>query len=107
MIIFQTDAGVEVPCYVDKNGIQPIKIGDLPTHLAAINARQVTVQQLAVEATLESDPEKVFQAMAMDPLTSMKCTLDEIREMTIELMKAHRKYLPLFKGKNLSKKPVL
>jgi len=98
---------VEVPCYVDKNGIQPIKIGNLPTHLAAINARQVTVQQLAVEAALETDPEKVFQAMAMDPLTSMKCTLDEIREMTIELMQAHKKYIPLFKNKKLSKKPVI
>ncbi len=98
---------VEVPCYVDKNGIQPIKVKNLPTHLAAINSRQITVQQLAVEATLETDPEKVFQAMAMDPLTSMKCTLDEIREMTIELMTAHKKYLPAFKNKKLSKKPVL
>jgi len=98
---------VEVPCYVDKNGIQPIKVKKLPTHLAAINARQITVQQLAVEAALETDPEKVFQAMAMDPLTSMKCTLDEIREMTIELMAAHKKYLPAFKNKKLSKKPVL
>ena len=91
---------VKVPCYVDKNGLRPMKVGNLPTHLAAINARQIIVQQLAVEAALETDPEKVFQAMSLDPLTSMKCTLDEIREMTIELMKAHSKYIPAFKGKN-------
>ena len=98
---------VEVPCYVDKNGIRPMKVGNLPTHLAAINARQVIVQQLAVEAALETDPEKVFQAMALDPLTSMKCTLDEIREMTIELMKAHSKYIPAFKNNKLSRKQIL
>ncbi|MBI9102665.1 MAG: alpha-galactosidase [Spirochaetales bacterium] len=93
------DALVEVPCLVDANGIQPVRIGKLPHHLAAINSNQLAVQELAVEAVHTGDPELVFQAMAMDPLTGMSCTLDEIRTMTIELMKAHEKWIPQFKGR--------
>jgi len=98
---------VEVPCYVNKNGVQPMHVGALPTHLAAINRLQISAQQLAVEAALEADPEKVFQAMALDPLTAAICTLDQIRAMTRELLAAHRPYLPTFKGKTLAAKPVL
>lgn len=98
---------VEVPCLVDKNGIQPLKVGKLPIHLAAINQTQINVQELAVEATLQKDPELIFQAMCLDPLTSAVCTLDQIRAMTSELLEAHRSYLPEFAGKSLDSKPVL
>ncbi|HEY3378612.1 MAG TPA: alpha-glucosidase/alpha-galactosidase, partial [Armatimonadota bacterium] len=36
---------VEVPCLIDKNGIQPIKIGELPVHLAAMNRTSINVQE--------------------------------------------------------------
>jgi alpha-galactosidase len=100
-------ACVEVPCQVDSSGIRPIKVGSLPTHLAAINRTQLNVQELAVEAALETDPEKVFYAMAMDPLTGAVLSLDEIRAMTIELMKAHSKFIPQFKGKLPASKPLI
>lgn len=98
---------VEVPCYVDKNGLQPLKVGALPIHLAAINRTQVNVQELAVEATLQRNPELVFQAMCLDPLTAAVCTLDQIRAMTIELMEAHRAHIPEFEGRTLASKPIL
>src|SRR5699024_4264339 len=47
-----TDSCVEVPCLVDKNGIQPTYVGDLPTQLAALNRTNINVQQLTVEAAL-------------------------------------------------------
>ena len=40
-------ACIEGPVYVDRNGLQPIKVGSLPMHLAAINRNQITMQQLA------------------------------------------------------------
>ena len=43
---------VEVPCLVDKNGIQPIAIGALPPHLAAVMQTNINVQALTVEAAL-------------------------------------------------------
>lgn len=99
---------VEVPCLVDKNGIQPLKVGALPEHLAAINRNQINTQQLAVEASMNADPERVFQAMAMDPLTAAVCTLDEIRAMTIELLDAHKQYLPPeLADKQLTAKPLM
>lgn len=101
------EAIVEVPIHVDKNGLQPIQIGELPPHLAAINRAQISVQELAVRAVQEADPERVFQAMAMDPLCAMSCTLDQIRAMTRELLEAHREYIPVLAGKQLAKRKLM
>jgi alpha-galactosidase len=99
---------VEVPCVIDGKGVHPQKVGVLPRHLAAINRMQISVQELAVSASMESEPELVFQAMAMDPLTSTICTLDDIRDMTNELLVAHQQWLPEpLKGKSLELKPRL
>lgn len=102
-----TDACVEVRCEVSPAGIRPVRYGRLPSHLAAINSMQVGMQRLAVEAALECDPEKVFQAMALDPLTAAVCTLDEIRAMTRELMQAHAEWIPQFEGRLPAARPVL
>jgi alpha-galactosidase len=101
------DACVEVACDVDAAGLRPRHYGRLPSHLAAINANQVNVQRLAVDAALAADPEAVFQAMALDPLTGAVCTLDEIRAMTRELMQAHAPWLPAFAGRLPRAAPVL
>ncbi len=102
-----SDSIVEVPCLVDRNGVQPTFVGSLPSHLAAINKKQIEVQRLAVEAVNTRDPEKVFQAMAMDPLTGMSCTLDEIRAMTRELMEAHKPWIPVMDGKLPAEKEIM
>jgi alpha-galactosidase len=101
------DACVEVPCHVDAAGIRPLAVGDLPDHLAAINQTQINVQRLAVRAALESDPERVFQAMALDPLTGAVGTLDDIRAMTAELLTAHSEWLPAFSNRPLPARPRL
>lgn len=88
------EACVEVPCLVDANGVQPTRIGNLPPQLAALNRTNTNVQTLAVTAALTGNPETVFHSVALDPLTSALLTLDEIREMTGELMKAHASLLP-------------
>ena len=99
-------AVVEVACSVDKNGVQPLRFGPLPEHLAAINRKQASVQHLAVIAAESMDPEVVFQAMCLDPLTSTVLCLDDIRSMTRELLSAHNKFLPLeWTGKTLEDQP--
>jgi alpha-galactosidase len=67
----------------------------------------VSVQALTVDAAINSDPERVVQAMAMDPLTSACCTLSEIREMATELLEAEREWLPLFDGKSVRPVPFI
>lgn len=98
---------VEVPVYVDSQGLHPVTIGDLPLPCAALNQSNVTVQQLAVEAALTGDPEYAMQAIAMDPLTSAVCTLKEVRDMTREMLEAEAQWLPEFKGRKLARRPIV
>lgn len=98
---------VEVPVYVDRKGLQPIKVGEIPMANAAINQTQINVQRLTVEASLTRDPERLFQAFAMDPLTAACLTLDEIRAMASEILEAQRFCLPEWEGIRIPEKPVL
>jgi len=98
---------VEVPIYVDRMGLHPTVIGDLPAQCAALNMTNVLVQGLAVEASFTGDPELVMQAIALDPLTASVLTLDEIRNMTAEMLEAEASYLPQFKGGTLRKVPAI
>ena len=88
------DACVEVPTFVDGSGIRPCSVGELPTQLAAFDRQHVAVHELVVGGALENDREKIHQAVKLDPLTAASCTLDEIHELTEELIEANAAYLP-------------
>jgi alpha-galactosidase len=98
---------VEVPIYVDRMGLHPTVIGNLPVQCAALNMTNVLVQQLAVEASFTGDPELVMQAIALDPLTAAVLTLDDIRRMTAEMLDAEARFLPQFAGKKLRTVPAI
>ena len=85
---------VEVPCYIDKNGIQPIKVGELPLQLAAMMMTNVNVQQLTVEAALTGKKDYVYQAAMMDPHTAAELSLDEIWNLVDDLLEAHGDMIP-------------
>lgn len=87
---------VEVPCVVDKYGIHPTYVGDLPEHLAAINRSNISVQELAVKAVIERDKEAAFYAVALSPITSAVLSLPEIREMFNEMWEAEKDLLLWF-----------
>jgi len=57
---------VEVPVMVDRNGLRPCYVGDLPPELAAHCAPHVFVQDLVVRAALEGDRERVYRAAVLD-----------------------------------------
>lgn len=90
---------VEVPCLIDKQGIQPTHIGELPAQLAAIIHSNLGVQELTVNAAITGQREYIYQAVMMDPHTSSVLTLDKIWAMCDELIEAHQKdgYLGEFK----------
>jgi len=98
---------VEVPCFADKTGLHPTRIGALPPQCAAACMTNVNVQILTAQAALSGDPERAMHAVALDPLTSAVCTLREIREMCGELLAAERKWLPQFEGKQLRSVPAV
>lgn len=85
------DCCVEVPCLVNRNGLQPTVIGALPPQLAAICQTNVNAQGLAVEAALTGNREAIYHAVMLDPHTSATLTLDKIWAMCDELIEAHQK----------------
>jgi alpha-galactosidase len=89
---------VEVPCLVDKQGIQPTFIGDLPPQLAAMCRSNISVQELTTEAFLTGKREHIYHAVMMDPHTSSQLSLDQIWKMCDELIEAHQRdgFLPQF-----------
>ncbi|MFN8446479.1 MAG: alpha-glucosidase/alpha-galactosidase [Caldilineaceae bacterium] len=89
---------VEVPTLVDKNGLQPTKIGKIPPQLAAMMQTNINVQSLAVEAALTRKREYVYHAAMMDPHTAAELSLDQIWHLVDDLIEAHGDYLPPFVG---------
>jgi alpha-galactosidase len=98
---------VEVPIYVDRMGLHPTAVGNLPPQCAALNMTNVLVQGLTVEASFTGDPELVMQAVALDPLTASVLTLAEIRDMVAEMLEAEKAYLPQFEGRRLRSAPAI
>ena len=87
---------VEVPGYVDKNGISIPKVGDLPLGCAACCMSNVSVQRLAVHAALNGDITLLRQAMLLDPLVGAACEPDAIYQMTDELLIEEAEWLPQY-----------
>jgi alpha-galactosidase len=87
---------VEVPCLVDKNGLQPTRIGALPPHLAALIQTNINVQALTVEAALTRKREHIYHAAMLDPHTAAELSLDQIWALVDDLIAAHDKMLPAY-----------
>jgi len=87
---------VEVPCLVDKNGIQPVRIGSLPPHLAALMQTNINVQALTVEAALTCKREYIYHAAMLDPHTAAELDLDQIWSLVDDMIAAHGNFLPTY-----------
>lgn len=88
------DAAVEVPCLVDRNGIQPTHVGELPPQLTALIRTNINVQELTVRALLEENREHIYHAAMMDPHTGAELDLDQIWSLVDELLAEHDEWLP-------------
>ena len=91
------DAIVEVPGYVDANGINIPLVGDLPLGCAAVCNSSIQVQRMAVEAAVHADDTLLRQAMMMDPLTGAVLNPPEIWQMVDEMLAAQEEWLPQYK----------
>ncbi|MBD3184424.1 alpha-glucosidase/alpha-galactosidase [Candidatus Poribacteria bacterium] len=95
------DISVEVPVFVDREGLRPQVIGDLPPACAAVSMQTANQVMLAVEASFTGDRDLLYAAVAMDPLTGALLTLPEIRKMVDEMLEAEKQWLPAFESKTL------
>jgi alpha-galactosidase len=85
---------VEVPCVVDKNGVQPTRVGTLPPQLAALMQTNINVQALTVEAILTDNKEHLYHAAMFDPHTAAELDLDQIHDLVDDLLEAHGELVP-------------
>lgn len=87
---------VEVPGYVDKNGVNIPRVGDLPLGCAAICSQSAWVQRLSVEAAVTGDIKLLRQAALMDPLTGALLDPDAICNLVDEMLVAEAEWLPQY-----------
>lgn len=83
------EACVEVPCLVNKAGIQPCRVGRLPTVLAAMNNTNINVQLLTIEAAVSRKREDIYHAAMLEPHTAAELSIDDIVKLCDELIAAH------------------
>lgn len=88
------NACVEVPCLVDRNGVQPTVIGDLPEQCAALNRTNINVQLMTLQAARSRRKEDIYRAVMLDPHTSSELSIDDIVAMCDEMIEAHGSWLP-------------
>ena len=91
------EACVEVPCLVDRNGITPTYVGNLPPQLAALNRTNINTQLLTIEAAITGKKEHIYHAALLDPHTAAELSMDDIVSLCDELIEAHGDWLPKYK----------
>lgn len=89
-----SDACVEVPCLVNKLGVQPTHVGRLPVQLAAMNMTNINVQLLTIEAAVTKRKEHIYQAAMLEPHTAAELSIDDIVALCDDLIEAHKGWLP-------------
>jgi alpha-galactosidase len=85
---------VEVPTLVDASGLHPTVVKDIPPQLIALMRTNINVQELTVAALVTETPEHIYHAAMLDPHTAAELDLDQIWNMTHDLLAAHGDWLP-------------
>jgi len=88
------DCAAEVPCLVDDRGIQPTFVGELPPQLCALIRTNINVQELTVKAMISENRQHIYHAAMMDPHTAAELDLQQIWDLTDDLLAAHGDWLP-------------
>ncbi|WP_257348965.1 alpha-glucosidase/alpha-galactosidase [Pseudalkalibacillus decolorationis] len=87
---------VEVPCLVDRSGVSPCFVGELPEQLAALNRTNINTQLMTIEAAITQKKEHIYQAALLDPHTSAELSIDDIVSLCNELIEVHGDMLPKY-----------
>jgi alpha-galactosidase len=85
---------VEVPTLVDHMGLQPTVVHDIPPQLIALMRTNINVQELTVQALLTENVEHIYHAAMLDPHTGAELDLQQIWDLTTDLLAAHGDWLP-------------
>ncbi|OQA45248.1 MAG: Alpha-glucosidase [Chloroflexi bacterium ADurb.Bin325] len=84
---------VETPAVITGAGISPVAVGDMPTGVAELLRRELTVAQLAVDAAVQGDRQLALQCLLLDPVIT---DLDVAQQILDDYLDCYRDYLPQF-----------
>jgi len=88
---FPDDLVVEVPCYVDRNGITPLTQGAMPQQVSGLVKMLGEYQSLAAKAGWEGNRMDGIRALASHPLIY---SIDEAEKLYDEMAEALKDLLP-------------
>jgi 6-phospho-beta-glucosidase len=88
---FPDDLVVEVPGYVDRNGVVPLAQGAMPRHLTGLVKMLGEYQALTGEAAWSGSRRDAVRALASNPLCFSLPTAEALYD---EMAAAHKDYLP-------------
>ena len=88
-------ATVEVPCHVDRAGVRPVRVDELPAQVAALNRTFLNVSELTVKAAREGRRDHVYQAAPLEPNTGATLPVRQVRVLVDEPIAAHGNLLPI------------
>ena len=96
-------AVVETPGLVNMLGFAPVAVGPLPDQLVNVVLPHVMNQEFIVEAGLEGDWDRAYQALINDALCA-HLPLPKVKRMGRQLLEANRRYLPQFFARRAGKR---
>lgn len=87
------DAVIEVPCMVNKSGVFPLAVKEVPKMVWGLVASVKNYEQLTVEAAVSGDKTTALYALMAHPLVR---DYDVAKNLLEELLEVNEKYLPNF-----------
>ncbi|MDO4473196.1 MAG: 6-phospho-alpha-glucosidase [Eubacteriales bacterium] len=86
---FPSDAMVEIPCIVGKDGYEPLSVGKIPTFQKGLMEEQVAVEKLTVDAWMEGSYHKLWQALTLSKTVPSATIAKKILDDFIEANKGY------------------
>ncbi|PTI30856.1 6-phospho-alpha-glucosidase [Mammaliicoccus vitulinus] len=86
-----SDALVEVPALLGKNGAEPFKVGEISTFYKGLLENQYAYEKLVVEAYFENDYNKLLQALVLNRTV---IDTNKAKNVLNDLFEANKEYWP-------------
>jgi 6-phospho-beta-glucosidase len=88
-----SDAVVEVPARVDRDGAHPLPVGKLPPEMLGLVQQVKAFERLTIQAAVAGDHKAALKALVANPLVADYATASPLLEALLE---ANRSHLPRF-----------
>ena len=83
---------VEIPALINTNGVNGVKLPDLPAGYAGILQNQVAIHNMTAEAVLTRSKKAVIQALLVDPTVDKAICIPELVDVMVDIQRAHLHY---------------